>query len=102
METKKKYAKIKEFIVYYCHLHCTTIESDKTNKEGNKLKTAKCYSRVYYYKSNIKFLMDGSILHFNKLQIPKYENFADIEGEITNYNQFKKDLINYLNSPLYP
>ena len=34
----------------------------------------------------------------NKLQIPKYENFADIEGEITNYNQFKKDLINYLNS----
>ena len=58
METKKKYAKIKEFIIYYCHLHCTTIESDKTNKEGNKLKTAKCYSRVYYYKSNKKFLMD--------------------------------------------
>ena len=24
----------------------------------------------------------------NKLQIPKYENFADIKGEITNYNEF--------------
>ena len=81
METKKKIADKSEYIIYYCHLHCTTIENEKINKDCNKLKTAKCYSRVYYYKNKKKYYM-----------------FADIEGEISNYNQFKTDLIEYLNS----
>ena len=34
----------------------------------------------------------------DKLNIPKYENYADIEGEISNYKEFKNDIIKYLNS----
>ena len=75
METKKSYAEKNEYIIYYCHLHNTTIESQKTNKEGNKLKTAKCYSRVYNYKANNKYLMDWEHSQFfDKLNLPKYEN----------------------------
>ena len=33
----------------------------------------------------------------NKLKIPKYENIANIEGKISNYKQFKNDMVKYIN-----
>ena len=39
-----------EYIIYYCNKHFTTIDSDKLNKEGKKLKVSKYYERVFYFK----------------------------------------------------
>ena len=41
MEIKREYDKKNEYIIYYYHLHNTTIERNITNKEGNKLKIVK-------------------------------------------------------------
>ena len=99
ISSKYNYAKNNDHVIYYCHYHWTTVESDKLNKKGEPLRTSKCFSRVYYYKSSKKYLMDWGHSDFcDKLNIPKYENFADIEGEITNYKNFKKELTHYLNS----
>ena len=99
MSSKYKSALNKEYVIYYCHYHWTYIESEKYNEKGKKLRSSKCYSRVYYYKNLHKYLMDWGHSEFcDKLNIPKYENYADIEGEISNYKEFKNDIIKYLNS----
>ena len=48
----------KKNILYIIVIYIIQLESDKTNKVGIKLQTEKCYSRVYYYKANNKYLMD--------------------------------------------
>jgi len=94
ISSKYKFALNKEYVIYYCHYHWTYIESDKYNEKGKKLRFSKCYSRVYYYKYLHKYLMDWGHSEFcDKLNIPKYENYGDIEGEISNYKELKMTLL---------
>ena len=64
ISSKYKFALNKEYVIYYCHYHWTYIESEKYNEKGKKLRSSKCYSRVYYYKYLHKYLMDWGIPNF--------------------------------------
>ena len=89
ISSKYNYAKNNDHVINNCPYHWTTIESDKLNKIGKTLRTSKCFSKVYYYKKSHKYLIDWGYSDFcDKLNIPKYKNFADIEGEIKNYKNF--------------
>ena len=46
--TKYKVALKSDKIIYYCHFHGTTIESDKISKSGKIAKTSKCNARINY------------------------------------------------------
>ena len=64
-----------EYIIYYCNKHFTTIDSDKLNKEGKKLKVSKCYARVFYFKEREEYTI--YLLHsdfYNKIIKEEYQN----------------------------
>lgn len=47
--TKYKVALKSDKIIYYCHFHTTTIESNKLSKSGKIAKTSKCNVRIFYF-----------------------------------------------------
>ena len=47
-----------EYIIYYCNKHFTTIDSDKLNKDGKKLKVSKCNCRIFYFKEREEYTLD--------------------------------------------
>lgn len=49
---KKYVVKSYEYIIYYCHFHNTTIDSNEVTDKGYKKKISKCKARVFYNKNN--------------------------------------------------
>ena len=95
--TKNKEGQKKEYIIYYCNKHFTTIDSDKISKNGKKLKVAKCNSRIYYFKEREEYIMDWLHSDFcNNIVKEKYENKADIETELNNYKEFRLEIKEWL------
>lgn len=95
--SKNDIAKKMDHVIYYCTLHNTIIGSNKYTSEGKKKKISKCNSRIFYYKNTYSYIMDWGHSDFCDIQnIPKYENIASIVTEITNYKEFKKEIIDYL------
>ena len=56
--TKTKQGKNKDYIIYYCNKHFTTIDSNKYSNDGKKLKVSKCYSRIFYFKEREEYIID--------------------------------------------
>ena len=56
--SKNNCANISEYVIYYCHFHSTTIESNKLTKNGNIRKISKCNSIIFYYKYTLEYLID--------------------------------------------
>ena len=73
-------------------MHSTTIDSDKYNEKGKKVKSPKCYAGKYYYKK--KILCIGIIQIYAIKKYAHFENYADITAEINNYSQ---ELLQFLN-----
>ena len=95
--TKNKEGKKNDYIIYYCNKQFTTIDSNKLSKEGNKLKVAKCFSRIYYFKEKEEYIMDWLHSDFcNKKINELYENKAEIEAEVNNYKEFRKEIKDWL------
>ena len=97
--TKNKKAFNSEYVIYYCHFHRTLIKSTKLSKNGEKKRHNKCNSCVFYYKYSKKYICDWPHSTFcDKSNLPQYENLGDIAKEIDKYDDFKKDIIYYLES----
>ena len=95
--TRKDKAEIYPYIIYYCNLHNTTINSTLVDKNGKKIKIPKCNSRVYYEKNTESFYLETNhSLFCENRKKQNYQNLADINAEVSNYQQFRKDLIKYL------
>ena len=56
--TRKDKAEIYPYIIYYCNLHNTTINSSSLDKNGKKIKIRKCNARIYYEKNNKSFYLE--------------------------------------------
>lgn len=54
--TKNKVALKSDKIIYYCHFHTTTIESNKLFKSCKIAKTSKCNARFFYFKKEQKYI----------------------------------------------
>ena len=95
--TKTKQGKNKDYIIYYCNKHFTTIDSNKYSNDGKKLKVSKCYSRIFYFKEREEYIIDWLHSDFcNKIVKEEYENKADIEAEVNNYKEFRKQVKEWL------
>ena len=95
--TRKDKAESYPYIIYYCNLHNTTVNSTLVDKNGKKIKIPKCNFRVYYEKNTESFYLETnhSIFCENRKK-QNYQNLANINAEVSNYQQFRKDLIKYL------
>ena len=77
--TRKDKAQIYTYIIYYCNLHNTTINSTLIDNNGRKIKIPKCKARIYYEKNKEAFYFEtGNSLFCENRKKPNYENLADI------------------------
>ena len=99
--TKNKKAKNQDYIYYYCSLHITTKNSDEKTESGYNKRKSYCNSRIVYIKSKKEYYMDWEHSKYcNAEKHEVYENIKEINEEVHNYENFRKSLLNYLNS--YP
>ena len=99
--TKNKSAKTGEYIYYYCSLHITAKNSEEKTEGGYAKRKSYCNARIVYIKSKKEYYMDWNHSKYcNAEKHEDYENIKDINEEVHNYENFRKSLINYLNS--YP
>ena len=99
--TKNKKAKNQDYIYYYCSLHITTKNSDEKTESGYNKRKSYCNSRIIYIKCKNEYYMDWEHSKYcNVEKHEEYENIKDINEEVHNYENFRKSLLNYLNS--YP
>ena len=90
-----------EHVIYYCKCHNTTIQSNEYDNNGNKKRQKKYNSRNFYNKEEKEYYLDTDHSDFCKNKIKKYYiNMADINEEINNYKEFRKQLITFLDK--YP
>ena len=96
--TNKKDIELYDNIYYYCTNHRTLKNSNERNSKGNPKRVGFCNARIIYNKENDEYYTDwGHSSLCNKEQLPEYENKAEIEKEINNYNELKETLLSYLN-----
>ena len=90
--TCKDKAEIYSCTIYYCIIHNTTINSTLIDN-----KIPKCNSCIYYEKNTEAFYLEsGHSLFYENWKKQNYENLAYINAEASNYLEFLKDLIKYL------
>ena len=97
LSTKKDELEMNRDLYYYCINHRTTKTSDKIDAKGNKKRINICDSRIHYNKNRdvYLFLQDHSKECDNLVkEIPT--NFLEINKEISNYQEFRKNLKEYL------
>ena len=89
--TRKDKAQIYAYIIYYCNLHNTTINSKIIDNNGKKIKNPKWNARIYYEKNTESFYLETEhSLFCENRKKQKYENLADINAEVSNYQLFRK------------
>ena len=97
LSTKKEELEKNRDMYYYCVNHGTTKTSEKIDNKGNKKRINICDSRIHYNKNRdvYLFLQDHSKECDNLVkEIPT--NFLEINKEISNYQEFRKNLKEYL------
>ena len=84
-------------VIYHCKYHNTKTQSNEYDNNGNKKRQRKCNSRNFYNKEEKEYYLDiaHSDLCNNKIK-KEYINMADINEEINNYKEFRKQLITFL------
>ena len=61
------------------------------------MKVSKCYARVFYFKEREEYSIDWLHSDFcNKIIKEEYQNKADIEAEVNNYQEFRKNIKDWL------
>lgn len=61
------------------------------------MKVSKCYARVFYFKEREEYTIDWLHSDFcNKIIKEEYQNKADIEAEVNNYQEFRKNIKDWL------
>ena len=86
-------------LYYYCLNHRTTKNSEIYTSKNNKKKFQ--YVMLKYYMKKILniiyFLTNQSYERLKKI-IQKYENYKEINLEINNYQNFRKGILDFLNT----
>ena len=86
-------------LYYYCLNHRTTKNSEIYTSKNIKKKISICNAKILYEKNtkNYYFMKNHSDECLKKL-IQKYENYKEINLEINNYQNFRKGLLDFLNT----